>query len=225
MTNRIAVSLAACGACVLGSAAFATPWNNPNGSGNFFTWQNGGTDNGLFGSPQLIGGNTFLFSPIGFIASADDGATDTKSDRLYFDLHASAGFSISAIQIIEVGTYTVDSGGSSADVNGALSVDDLDSGGTRSEGAPVQYSPVPPYGFGTGPYQGSVLADLSAGQPWTNVHVEFTTNLIAISVPGSSATITLDVTGSQVAINIVPAPAGAAAMGLGLLAMGRRRRA
>lgn len=209
---------------LLSSAAVAdVDWDNPNGSGNFFSWENGRSTNGLFGSPQLIGGNTFLFSPSGFRAESENGATQDVGDTLIFDLHADQGFRITGVQIILAGNYTL-TGDATADANASLNVDDIGGQNVRSEGGPMNFIPAPPFfGPGSDTFQGQTIADLSAGDPWTSVHIEFSANVIAISTPGSSARISLDSIGSQVAINIVPAPASALAL-LGLAGVTRRRR-
>jgi len=208
---------------VAGSAAGDVFWDEPDGSGNFFSWNDGRSINGLFGSPQLIGGNTFLFNPAQFRASATDGATDNVADTLIFDLHADAGFRITGLQIVQAGSYTL-TGDSSAEISGNLLVDDIGGQNVRSEGGPIDYIPGSPFiGPDNGTFDGQVIADLSAGDPWMDIHIELSTDLIAISTAGTSSTISLDAIGSQIAINIVPAPASALGL-VGLLAFARRRR-
>ncbi len=223
---RKATVLGVAAALVLssGAAIADVAWDNPSGNGNFFRWENGRNVVGLFGSPQLIGGTTLLFTPSGFRAEATDGAQDTATDTMIFDLYADPGFRITGIQIIQAGSYTL-TGDASGDAFGGIDIEDISGGNVRSENAPLNYVPAPPFnGPGSDTFLGQVIADLSAGDPWTSVHVEFSSSVVAISTPGTSATISLDSIGNQVAINIVPAPASMLALlGLGAVA-GRRRR-
>lgn len=206
------------------SAAFAqVPWSNPSGSGSFFSWANGQSLFGLYSDPQIVGGSTFLFNPSNFVASATNGAQTTTSDTLSFDLFADAGFLVSGIQIIELGSFST-TGDATVDINASLSIDDISAGASRNNSANMFFNPTPPFGGATGTFQGNVLADLSFGASWTELHIEFSNNLIAISTPGNAATIRLDIVGAQIAIMIVPAPATAVLGLFGFAAVGRRRR-
>lgn len=205
------------------SASADVPWSNAAGTGAFFSWANGQSINGLYDDPQLIGGSTFLFNPANFDAAATDGAQVTTSDTLSFDLFTDSGFQVSGIQIVELGSYST-TGDATVDINANLSVDDISAGASRNTTGTMFFNPLPPFGDPTGTFQGNVLADLSFGAAWTDIHVEFTNNLIAISTPGNAATIRLDVVGAQIAIMVVPAPATAALGLFGIAAIGRRRR-
>ena len=71
------------------------------------------------------------------------------------------------------------------------------------------------------------MRDLTAvefGTPFSVIHISVTNNLIAFSVPGSSAVIRKTIVGGAMAINVLPEPGvlGLVAMG-GLLAARRRR--
>ncbi|HMO26754.1 MAG TPA: hypothetical protein PKB10_10835, partial [Tepidisphaeraceae bacterium] len=77
---------------VLSAAAHAVPWSNPNGTvPGVFSWSNGGSDNGLFGDPTIVG-SSFVFSPNNFVATASNGSASTVSDRLFFTLDIAPGF-------------------------------------------------------------------------------------------------------------------------------------
>ena len=46
------------------------PWTNSSGTGEFFTWENGGSTHGHYGDPILVGGRTFVFHPDDFRADS-----------------------------------------------------------------------------------------------------------------------------------------------------------
>lgn len=216
------------GACALvlapTSALAFVPWSNPSGSGAWFTWSNGGSATGQFGSPTLVGGDTFLFSPAGFRAQSAGGGSASISDTLEFDLDAGAGAYFSQIAISELGDYgVIGAAGGSVSASGMLTVNDRASSASFS-GALVT-TPGAPITSGTGSWQGTATATLPGlSNPLTRIHVRLTNDLVAISVPGSIAFIEKKVVGSSVALQILPAPSSLALLGLGGLAVSRRRR-
>ena len=94
---------------IVGSANAFVSWTSPSGSGAFFDYSNGGSDNGLFGDPVGPIGQTFVFAPSNF--TAPDGSSDTAYDRIEVDLTETSG-DITFIRFIESGSYEITGGGS-----------------------------------------------------------------------------------------------------------------
>jgi len=198
------------------------PWDNPSGSAGFFDWANGQNQTGLFGSPIIVGGDTFVFFPNAFEASATDGATTMTSDTFEVDLIASKGFRFTGIRIQELGTFAVSDGGSS-DATGMVQIEDLAS--ERFVESALVTDPVLPATSGAGEWTGIAEVGLTGVVPFTLIHVSYSNDLLAISTPGGTSFIGLDVVGAPVAVTIVPAPAGLALLlGLGAPGLIRRRR-
>jgi hypothetical protein len=229
MTTRTmsAVAMSALGAVLVsGTGALANvPWSNPNGTASFFSWANGGSATGLYGSPTLVGGDTFVFFPQEFRAQSNNGVAGTATDRLEVDLFAGPGFRFSAIQLQEFGDYGIETAGS-VSCTGTLTINDLDNA-VRTTGAAMTTNPgFPLVAPGTGNWDATAGADLgSLGPAWTRIHLVLENDLLAISIPGHGTYIEKSVLGSGVAMTILPAPGGLALLGLGALAAVRRRRA
>ncbi len=205
------------------TASAAVAWNNPSGSAAFFSWANGQNSNtNLFGSPIITGGDTFVFFPQSFNASATNGASVTATDTFEVDLFAQSGFGFTAIRIQQFGTYEL-TGAGSVEANALMDISDLLA--PRAE----QASMTSPNGFpiataGTGNWQGTTQVPLLGANGWTQIHLTFTSNLISISTPGGTAFIGNDVLGAPVALTIIPAPAAVSLLSLAGLAAVRRRR-
>jgi uncharacterized protein (TIGR03382 family) len=228
MTNILRV--AACAGVLasgVGAASADVAWSQPSGTAAFFTWANGhNTNTNLFGSPTLVGGTTFQFFPTSFTATSSNGGTGSASDTLSVDLTALPGYQLDSIQINEGGSYALSGNqGGSVSATGAASLTDLNT--PRTFNANTSGNPTFPVFGGSGSWTAGALIDLAAlngGIPVTSAHLEFTNNLVAISVPGSTATITKTFVGLPVAITIIPAPGAAGILALGGLALVRRRR-
>lgn len=209
-------------ALAVGSAQAFVPWSNPNGSGNFFDWANGGSDNGLYGDPTLVNGDTFVFFPQQFRAESSDGVSDVINDRLQFELIAHTNFMFTGIEINEFGDYGVFNEGQ-VSAEASLFVTDLNL--FRVEQDNMVTTPPSPITSGAGDWTGHAFADLTKDPPeWTRIMVVLDNNLVAISVPGSSTYIEKKVLGGGVYIRIIPAPGTLGIATLGLLALSRRRR-
>lgn len=219
-------------AVVIGLLAFAPAsralilWNNSSGEADFFFWENGGSDNGLFGDPTLVGGDTFVFTPSNFRAESADGDSDVTSDRMQVDIIAKPGFFIEGILIQEFGDYGIAGDGAQASVTGSLFLTNLDEFDVRV--ATLTTDPAMPVTSGAGTWTGEVGIDLSNEFPqWTHLRVVLNNNLVTITQPGSAAFIEKKVTGAGVSVTIIPEPAtvfvlaAGALVGLGLT---RRRR-
>jgi|GEM_PF-1722869 len=215
------------------------PWSNPNGTNPILSWENGRSDNGLFGSPTVIGDTFFFISNNNFDADASDGTTVTKTDTLRVRVHAQPGRFFSQVQFASQGDYTVFGSGSSVNVTGGMTVNDVNSVRTASDSFHTSVSPssgsatmMPVLGNGLTPeigsWNGSSLIDFSVFgfPPITSLDLIFTNSIIAISLPGETASIvTLPNTQGSFSLSIVPAPSSAlvALAGLGVLSRRRRR--
>jgi|CXWL01.1.fsa_nt_gi hypothetical protein len=207
-----------------GSALAFVPWSNPNGVGTNFSWANGGSRDGLFGSPTLISGNTFVFFPSGFRAQSVNGTASHVSDRLEFDLFAAPGFRISGLRISEFGDYGIIGQGGQVSDGGSMFMTNLDTAETVSDNIlTTPGSPITTEGFGT--WTGEAEIDVSNRQPpWTRIHFVLDNELVAISAPGGIAFIEKKVFGAGIAITIVPTPGSATLLAAGSLLALRRRR-
>jgi len=228
MTNILrAACLAGAVAVAAGSASADVAWSQPSGNAAFFTWANGhNTNSNLFGSPILVGGTTFQFFPTNFTTTSSNGGTTSVTDTLSVDLFALPGYQLDRIQISEGGSYALSGNqGGSVSATGAAALTDLSL--PRTFNAFTAGNPSFPIFGGSGSWTADALIDLAAlngGIPVTSAHLDFTNNLVAISVPGSTATITKTFVGLPVAITIIPAPSAAGVLALGGLALARRRR-
>jgi hypothetical protein len=211
---------------VVGSAQASVPWSNPNGNASFFTWANGQNATGLFGSPTLVAGTTFQFFPTNFVATSNNGGTVNATDTLSVDLFAAEGFQFESIMISEGGSYSLSGpAGGSVSATGLVDIDEI--GGPRTASDSIVYTPSFPVTAGSGPWTGSTMIDLlalSGGVPFTQIHLEFTNNLVAVSVAGSTATIEKTFVGLPVAITIIPSPGTVGLLAVGGLLAARRRR-
>jgi uncharacterized protein (TIGR03382 family) len=202
-----------------GSAHAFVPWANDNGAATNFTWANGGSDTGLFGSPILVGGDTFVFFPSGFRAESSGGVAGAASDRLQFDLFANANFAFTDIRVVEYGDYGIFGEGLVA-VAGALTATDLIGGGSATDAlVSTPGGPITMPGFGN--WTASAGVDATGTRA---LRIELRNDLIAITFGNSAAFIEKKVLGSAVGIQIIPAPGAVALMGFAGLVATRRRR-
>lgn len=207
-------------AMALSGSAFAfVPWSNPNGTASYFNWSGGGSDTGLFGSPMLVGGDTFVFFPSNFRAESVNGVAGAAYDRLEFQVDAHAGFTFSDIRITEFGDYGV-IGTGSVSAGGTLFVTNLNTSQVVTDN--LVTNPASPITSGIGNWTGSALASVG-NQGATSLRIVLNNNLIAITDGQSIAWIEKKVFGSAVGIQIVPS-AGTMSLALAGLAMGTRRR-
>ena len=209
---------------VLSAAAHAVPWSNPNGTvPGVFSWSNGGSDNGLFGDPTIVG-SSFVFSPNNFVATASNGSASTVSDRLFFTLDIAPGFQFGGITISEFGDYSILGGGAVA-ATGALFVTDLNSGSTQS--SLLSTNPVFPVStntFANGLWSG--VASVTMPNGVTRVTVVLNNVLQATSQAGGTSLIEKKGAGAGIQIDIfVPEPATAGLFGgVAAMLLTRRRR-
>lgn len=199
-------------------------WTNKDGSAGFFDWYNGGSDRGLFGSPTLVGGNTFLFTPSNFRAESLNGIAAIKSDRLEFGLLAHEGYTITGIQITEYGDYGILTSGK-VSVSGTMFATNLDAFTILSNS--FVSTPASPISTGMGSWTAeAAITNIN----WTNLKIVLNNNLMAISSPGSTSFIEKKIVGGAVAIELIcdgpeiPEPATIAMLSIGSLALiGRKK--
>lgn len=198
------------------------PWSNTNGDATTFTWSGGGSDNGLYGDPLLVGGDSLVFTPGGYRAESLNGVADAKADRLQVDLHAKPGFAFLGIELFEGGDYGI-LGQGSVSASGTLFVNDLDL--PRNLHDDIITSPLSPILSGSGAWTGSANVPIPSvpGDLWTNVRIVLDNNLLAISTPGGVSFIEKKFAGLSVRV-LIPEPSSVALLSLGGLALLRRRR-
>lgn len=233
MTIRITQMSAALGAVLVAGSTFAqTPWGvpaTPTGSGTFFDYFQGHNSNtNLYGSPTLIGGNTFAFFPSNFEAGSVGTNADSATDQFNVQLVAHANQFFSQIQIQEFGDWSIIGVGSVQDT-GTVFLTDL-----LNIRAPIiqsmQFSPSMPINTpgSNVPWSGNAVIDFTQipGPHWTNVMLQFTNTLQASSSGASSvANIRKSlVNGPSIVVNTVPAPGAGALLAAGGLVLSRRRR-
>lgn len=207
------------------SAAFV-PWSNPSGNiAGLFSWSNGGSDNGLFGSP-IIAGNSFTFFPSNFKAASSNGvASPSVSDRLSFTLDvAPENVAFQGITVTELGDYSITNGGSvSADA--FLFVTNLD--------IPVAPPTNPQLGSGSfdrnllappgnesGQWTIQIVKNLPNG--WKRIQIVLDNVLQATSAQGGVAQIEKKVGGIIITVP-EPGTIGLAIAGLGAMVIRRRK--
>jgi len=232
---RRSMSIAAAVGLALSAPALAfVPWTpgpggqvGSSGTASFFNWSEGGSDNGLFGSPRLISDN-FVFFPSGFRAQSVGGAPSLVGDRLQVRLTAHAGRFFSQIRIREFGDYGIVAGGT-VNVSGTMFATNMGTGVVRTDDLvtnPVMPISIP--GSQSGQWTAVATVNLPGiGQPgfaWTDVMVVLNNNLVAISLPGGVAFIEKKIVGTGIVIEVIPAPGSLALLGLAGLAIARRRR-
>jgi len=213
---------------LLGSAISVnadTPWSNPSGTASYFDWENGHNSNtNLFGSPTLVGGNAFRFSPTDFRAESVDGVSGTANDIAAWDAIAHPGHQFSEIRIIEHGDYSISGTheDNEVEVTTLLRADDNDLiWQWMQDFTTIEYTEE-----GTGLWDIDMSLDLeNTFPPITDVHITLENNLVAISGgPGNVTWIEKKFAGAIIDVILIPEPSTLALIVFGGFALIRRRR-
>lgn len=226
-------TLAGFGVAVLGLAAFANaapvPWSNPSGSvPGVFSWSNGQSDNGLFGSP-VVAGNSFTFFPSNFRAIGSNGGAQTTTDRLSFTLEIAPGNVLfEGLTVNEFGDYSITNGGQvSADA--FLFVTNLNApvnppGNPLTGSASFDNNQLPS-GNASGNWSLQIVRNLPPSpNGWTRIQVVLNNTLQAVGGANGTASIEKKVGGITITVLVPePATAGVVASGLGMLLVRRRK--
>lgn len=209
---------------VVGSASAApVPWSNPNGSTPDFDWSGGFSDNGLFGSPTVVG-STFLFFPANFKAQSTNGVAATVSDRLEFNLLIKNNKKLTGFTVNELGDYQI-TGTGTVSAGGQLVLTNLDSGVFTADNLHATPAmPISGQTAGALTWSGYETVSLLPNG-WSFVKVVLNNILDATSGPNSAATIQKKVASAGIEITIIiPEPASLSLLGLGGLLLVRRRK-
>jgi hypothetical protein len=206
------------------ASASAGPWSAPAGSSDSFTYDSGTDINGLWGEP-FVSTDTFYFVSANFQVNSFGGGTTSQTDTTMFNVHANPGLQFSLIRITANGTYAVtgDPGQNSVNQMNHVDMDEIGGFGQHFEGDMVT-NPTMPVNSGNGQWSGLTVVDLSlAFPPLTDLHVEMSDDVVAISGPGGSAEINVQFSDLKIEFVVIPEPSTLALMAFGALALIRRR--
>ena len=230
MNRRTLISGAVVAAMMLGasSALAGTVWGG--GSADDFTYSNGHDDNGHFGVP-LVDGNSFYFMT-DFLVNSQDGEAvsgyeETQTDTVYFNVQANTDRQFSFLRIYAFGDYAV-TGDTNNSVEAAAGLSITETGGMmRNWSGPLATSPTfPVYGTDSGIWDGVAVVDFAfmLPVPHDNIDVALSTDVIAITTEGGSATINAQYDELQIEFITIPEPASLSILAVGGVALLRRRR-
>ncbi|MEX2218558.1 MAG: hypothetical protein WD749_07325 [Phycisphaerales bacterium] len=226
MASRLSAAITVAGVLAMAGAADGFVfWSQPAGAGPFFTYSGGGSDNGHFGNPTLVG-NQFLFFPQNFAATSSNGVAAGINDRLEVRIVANAGHRITQILVDEFGDWAITGVGSVQAAGTMFLTDNVNIRVPTTLPTSLVMSPTMPISSPpSGVWEGHANRNLLVLPPdWTDITLILTNTLQATSQQGSTSLIRKTVVGGPaLIITIVPAPGALALLGLAGLALRRRR--
>lgn len=223
--------LLAAGTALLGlasaSQAAFVPWSQPAGVvPGLFSYSNGGSEDGLFGNPLIVG-SSFTFFPTNFKAQTVGANADNTNSRLSFNIDVAPGaIDLLSISVTELGDYTISNGGS-VQALASLFVTNLALPialpGNPQTGSDAFLRNVASPTTESGQWTLNVVKTLPNG--WRTIRVDLD-NVLDAAVPGagSSAFIEKKIGGITITVNVPePTSIGAALLGMGALVIRRRK--
>jgi hypothetical protein len=210
----------------------------PSGQNSILGWSGGGSDNGLFGSPVVTADTFFFIANNNFSAVAFDGGTQTTADSLRVHVYGVNGNAFSQIVFESTGDYQVFGQGSSVNIGGSMSVTDSNSSASATDSFHATTDNPHPGGqnfpqfdtTGQGnsdSWHGYSMIDFAASGlgPLTAIDLVFSNNLVAVTMPGSNASIAnLPNSEGSFSLQLIPAPSAGLGLLAGLGVLSRRRR-
>jgi hypothetical protein len=224
--KTVACGLAVAAMGLFATSALAAAWGTASGDAGDFTYSNGQDINGFFGEPWIPGDNTFYYVSANFQVSSANGAPGfaQQSDTTSFDAVADPGLQFSLIRVTAFGSYAVTGNGASVDLDAGLGISE-NGGMGRNWAGPLTTTPGFPVTAGSGDWSGLSVVDITfeLPVPYNSIHVAMANDVVAISVPGSSATINVQFQDLKIEFEVIPEPGTLALLALGGLALLRRK--
>jgi hypothetical protein len=219
--------IAAMGVLCVPVLAFAGDWTNPNGSCDNFDWANGTNAGDVWGDPTNSGDNLYFFPA--FEADADDtGTSESITDTFDVDFIANPTMEFGSISIYVYGDYSIADGGAPGgnSVEGDFGVQGSDNDGLHPDSpwarAQALYQETA-VGGSTWNRLATMTIDFNAGDV-TDLHLTCDGTVTAVSDgEGGTAAITANVALLAIAVEVIPEPTSLLLLGLGGLAVLRRR--
>ena len=152
----------------------------------------------------------------------------SQTDTVSVDILADPGLKFGSISVQASGSYSIDTSGT-VDVNANLSMTE-NAGLLRTFADSLTTDVAFPTSTPTGGvgvnYSGSALVDVEFvfPVPSNNIHIELQNDILAIAGVGGSATVNIQFQDLRIGFNVIPEPASASLLLVGLFAAVTRRR-